>query len=191
MLKKNIFFILTILSLQTAGFAQVRDYRIDMAQSEIKFSVRATVYTINGKAGEAESRVSFDPETKKVNLPLSIEIPTASLKTRNKLRDRDMRKMFEAEKYPEITWTASKVTCEAGPAPQFLNCQAEGTMKIHGVEKEISFPVELTLRENKVKAEGSLKLKRDDFGLKTPAMLGMIRVSQDVTVSFKTVWEAA
>ena len=164
------------------------DYQMDPAQSKIKFSVRATVYTINGKAQQSTGKVTFDLASKTVSLPLSIEIPVKFLKTRNKLRDRDMRKMFEAEKYPVILWTASKVDCGPGSALEFLTCQTSGTLRIRDVEKGVTFPVELTLSEKAIRADGLVRIQRDDFGLKTPSMLGLIRVAQEVIVQFKTEW---
>lgn len=188
MVRKSGAFFTFAFFLASSAFAQTATYRLDPSQGEIKFSVRATVYTINGKAKEADGKVSFDPEAKEVKLPMTLEIPVESLKTRNKLRDRDMRKMFEDKSYPTLSFKATKVTCGSGEAPQFLKCDAEGILKIRDIEKPVQFPVELTLRETKVKAAGSVTIKRDDFGLKTPSMLGMIRVSEDVTIKFDTVW---
>ncbi len=186
----GLFFVLfsLIFTSQADVFAEVKEYKLDPVQSEIKFNVRATVYTIHGKASPAESKVSFDAGKGEVTLPMQVEIPVDSMTTKNKLRDRDMRKMFDSKRYPVISWTAENVECGATEADQTLTCNATGVLKIHGVEKKAVFPVLLKVESGRVLASGSLSLKREDYGLKTPSMLGLIRVSQDVHLEFRTVW---
>lgn len=168
--------------------AEVKEYKLNAAESKIKFSVSATVYTIRGTASQAESRVSFDAQSGTVNLPMKIEIPVDSMKTKNKLRDKDMRKMFDSKQFPVILWTAEEVECAPRNTGNAFACTGKGILTIKGQEKKVIFPVDLLVEEKGIRATGLLTIKREDYGLKTPSMLGMVRVGKEVTIEFDTVW---
>jgi|GEM_PF-2314133 len=186
--KLLIFSLLMLAVIQPCASAELRQYRLDPEKSRVSFEVGATFHSVRGEAKQAEGNVSFDSKAGAVELPAQIEIPAALLDTGMERRDKHLRKMLQADDYPAILWSASRVKCEPAEASKTLSCDASGTLKIKNIERDVSFPVLLTQQENGIRAEGSLKLARKDFDLKTPFTFGIMRVDQEIKIEFDTFW---
>jgi polyisoprenoid-binding protein YceI len=65
---------------------------------------------------------------------------------------------------------------------------AFGTLRVAGVEKEISLPLATTLRNGKLLVQGSVDLLMTDFGIAPPtAMMGVLKTDPKVTIRFETM----
>jgi len=95
-------------------------------------------------------------------------IQTTSIDTGNERRDNHLRSadFFDVEKFPEITFTSSKVEPRGDD-----RYDVTGTLTMHGVSKEITLPVEflgsVTDNRGNTKAgfETEIVLDRKEFGL--------------------------
>ena len=120
-------------------------------------------------------------------------IKTASINTKNEDRDNHLRSgdFFDAETYPEITFTSSKIT-KSG-AQSFA---VTGTLTMHGVSKTVTLPVTF-LGEVKGPRGGTVAgfeiettLDRKDYGIVWNKALdagGMILGDEiDITINLET-----
>jgi len=189
MAKRTLLTLWLCLLLVSNAAAAVETYAVKAATSELHFEVDSTLHNIHGKAEAFSGRVTFDKESGRVILPMRLDIPVTGLDTGNAKRDKAMRKMFEVERYPTIQWSAREVSCSASAVANVLQCQVEGTLKIRDIQRATDFSVRLTSHGDSLVAEGRWQLERDDFELKTPSVLGIIRVAQPVSIRFKTLWE--
>lgn len=201
-------FISLLLAAEESGFAQrkkatpqpPRVYTFDATASEI-----AITLTQEGMISRRypTHRVLAKSFSGKIQLPQDETKMTVELETDPKLLtnvDSAMgefeRKEFhaalrnqvlEADKFPTIKFTlvsVSNIQRDNDKRSFTLN----GDLTIHGTTKRVSFPVNATISDKELRANGEEKLKQTDFGLKPfEKGLGLIKIGDELKVSFTIV----
>lgn len=78
---------------------------------------------------------------------------------------------LDIAKYPTMSFTSTSATVGAGD-----KLTLNGKLTMHGVTKDISLPIEATLKGNTIEGKGSVKLKTSDFGIEPySAFLGAVK----------------
>ena len=100
---------------------------------------------VDGLSTEISGTVSFNVSDVKNTLKGEISIPTASLQTGIKMRDKDLKepKWLDAERYPTITFKIIKVLDIDSVAKNKMNLKILGDFSLHGVTNQI--PVDVTM----------------------------------------------
>lgn len=138
------------------------------------FKGTSTLHDFQGTVDASLVQVAFERNTWRIR----IEFPVASMTTQHASRDKNMRKMLEAEKYPLIVVAARDLPYPDRAAPATLT----GTLTIRGQEQPgtamiESFSVKDAIARFTLKGEVSLAA----FALKPPStLLGMVRVGDKV-----------
>lgn len=152
-------------------------FDFDPAHSRMGFSVtHMVISTVEGKFDKFEGTIVVKSRK---NISVKASAETASIDTGNAMRDSHLRgdnpKMpkddfFEAEKYPRLTFTSTKVTLDDNN-----NLTVVGDLTIHGVTKVVTFTGKYN---GSVQAYGeriatnlTATINRKDFGLKFNAMV--------------------
>ena len=88
-------------------------------------------------------------------------------------------KVLDGAQFPAIGFTSSSVKASGGDRNEVT-----GTLKVHGVSRQITAPV--TIHEGKY--SGSLTLKQTDYGI-TPVKIagGAVRVKDEIAIEFEVV----
>jgi polyisoprenoid-binding protein YceI len=166
-MKRNIF-IITSLVLALAGSALATDsFSIDKSHSDVSFKVRHLVSNVTGRFGEFDGIIEVDFQNLNAS-SVQFSIDAASIDTDNEDRDKHLRSadFFDVEKYPEITFTSSKIT-----KMDDNTFAVTGTFTMHGVSKTLTIPVtylgEVKDPWGTTKAgyELATTLNRKDFGI--------------------------
>lgn len=169
------FALLFVLTLFGGGMVHAAPLRcdIDSTQSSVQFSSEAPFETFVGKTNEVRGWVEVDVKTAR---PLKGEVivDAASLKTGNRLRDKDMRKKFlETAQFPEIRFS-------------FERAMPSGTIKgkftIHGVTRDETVPATFTVKDDVFKVTSSFPITLADYQIERPKFLWM-RLKETVDVS--------
>lgn len=141
-----------------------------------KHSVKFSGTEVEGVFKTLKGDVSLDQSDLAAS-KLSFTIDVNSINTGNGMKNKHAvsDKWFDAEAYPTITFKSSKVFKEGD------QMKVTGTMKIHGISKEMTIP--FSFNDNTIKTEFSVK--RLDF--KVGTMKGMSKkvsdkISLDVTI---------
>lgn len=188
MLKNNLFLNLLLSCGLATGTSYASDaYQILQPQSQIEFQVDSTLHKVKGKALSFSGEVSYDPETGSSYLPFDIEISLEALDTGNKKRDTAMRKMFHSEKYPSIKWVGEELKCSQ-PVSGISLCESMGTLEMNGVKHKIFLKAKLNRNREILHSKGTFVIHLDEFRLKPPSVLGLIKVSNEVEVQFDLAW---
>ncbi len=110
------------------------------------------------------------------------EVAIAQMKTGITARDRKMREMFAAKKFPRIVASFASVD------PASLRAQLPGALPlriaIHGVERAMT-PVLSNFTEvagKSARFRATFELALSDFGMEAPVAMGFIRVDDKVKV---------
>lgn len=115
-------------------------WNLDRAHSEIGFSVRhMMISTVRGKFGEFDADVSVDPQNFSA-AKVTARVQAGSIDTGEPKRDGHLRSpdFFDAEKFPTLTFTSTKVTREGE------DLVVVGNLKIKDQELPVTLKGEVT-----------------------------------------------
>lgn len=91
------------------------------------------------------------------------------------------------DQYPDIIFQSTSVTSQPAAAGQY-NLKITGNLTLHGVTRQETIPVKLSLSENDLQAVGQFSINRDDYKVKaTSAFHGFVRVQDKVRFEFDIV----
>lgn len=148
---------------------EVGTYAVEPSHTRVLFAVDHMGFTTwYGEFTNVSGRLSL-PAAGVAASTLTIRIPTATVSTSNAVLDGELKSAdwFDAAKYPEIVFAATKVV-RTGPA----TADVIGTVAFHGVTKPIALKakfngagVNILSKKYTVGFEVSGALKRSDFGV--------------------------
>lgn len=179
--------IVLLFILPLAAFAA--DYR---GHCSIDFLATSTLHDVHGQ-GRCQPFTASETDGV-VSLP-ALSVAVASLDTGNNRRDRQMRDMFKAEKFPLIWGRTGQVVLadlrRALPEENGTPDRIVIKLKIRDIEK----PVTATIRnfmetDTSIVAEAFFYLSLADYQLQPPSVLGFIRVGDRVRVTATFTLEA-
>lgn len=187
----NLAFTLTFaLTSLAARSAIVTAVSVNPEKSAVEFLAtgRPSALKIKGEGGKPEGRLQVEKGQLKGELKADLD----QFETGIKLRDRHMK-----EKYLETAKEGNKLAVlklsEAQIPAGFLdgdkkaeNLSFKGSLKFHGVEKEVSgiYSANLSKDKSAVDGEAQFKIKLTDFGVAIPSFSG-ITVAEDVEIKVR------
>jgi len=163
-------------------------YNIDPSHSSAEFSVRHLMITnVKGRFGKLAGTVELDtehPETSKID----VTIDASSIDTREEKRDAHLRSpdFFDVEKYPNVTFTSTRVTRTDD------GFKVLGDLTMRGITKQVTLEVEDLSAPSKdpwgntrVGTSAVAKINRKDWGLTWNAALetGGVVVGEHIVIS--------
>ena len=124
---------------------QTFSFKDGKSQNQATFHSITPFDEVDGLTSEISGQASFDVKDVKNTLKGEISLPTESLKTGIKMRDKDLKepKWLDAEKYPVVSFKIKKVTSIRKIAANKLVVSVLGDFNLHGVTREI--PVDVTM----------------------------------------------
>jgi polyisoprenoid-binding protein YceI len=108
---------------------------------------------------------------------LKVMDPDASQKDRTEIQATMMGpKVLDAQRYPEIRFIATRIE-QTAPG----RFQVTGKLELHGITKELQFPVSATAGHY----TGKSKLKQTDFGIQPVSVAGgTVKVKDEIEIEF-------
>lgn len=192
-----------LLMMSVAALAQDKsNYSIDPARSKVEIHVyKEGVFKAFGHdheiaAKELSGQVQFDPDninqsTVRLKIPtksIAVIDPGESEKDRHDVQaTMEGEKVLDVAKFPEITFASSSVPA-AKKTPGGWELTLSGTLKLHGVEKPISFPLRVHAEANELTGQGEISILQTDYGI-TPVKVGggSVKVKDKLKITFMIV----
>jgi len=172
--------------LAASSFAAPAQYAIDKAHSSVGFKVRHLLVQTVGSFEDFDATVHFEPG-KLETLKVDATVNTKTINTNNSKRDEHLRSpdFFEAEKYPAMTLTKTKVTDVSGN-----KAKLHGDLTLRGVTKPVVFELEylgnvkLDNGVSRAAFTAETRINRKDFGLTWNKALeaGTVMVGEEVRI---------
>jgi hypothetical protein len=156
---------------------------------DIAFLATSTLHDVSGSARcrPFPVRIARDASGREVIPVVEVEVPVASMDTRNRSRDGQMREMFRSDRFPLIRGAArdvdvERIRAELGKA-RGGNASIDLLLRIRDVERKVRATAS-NLRVSGVRVTFDLEfpLSLEEFGLKAPSLLGIFRVGDKVSV---------
>jgi polyisoprenoid-binding protein YceI len=122
---------------------------------------------------------------------VTVSVPLGNLTTGIGLRDRHMKGYLEVDTYPSAELKVARSQLKFPASDSASESDAKGTMKIHGVTREVSFHYAAKLAGGAWAIRGSTRINMNDFGIKTPSYLGVsVKPDIDVFANFQAADDA-
>ncbi len=162
--------------------------QLDTSRSGADITLAGNLHTVKGTFLLKRGAIHFDPATGKASGEIAFD--ATSGKTGNSSRDNKMHKdVIESGRYPEIVFRPDRADGELD-ASGASTLQVHGMFTIHGVEHEVTFPVEVNFAGSSWTAQASFQVPYVRWGMKNPSKL-FLRVDDVVQVQFHAFGSAA
>ena len=192
-----------ILSTSWAQAPSPAIYNIDTTRSRIELAVfRSGILKVIGHdhaivAKSFSGEIRFNPANiGDCTVQLSIDSgslvvlddPNVSEKDRKEIQaNMEGPKVLSVREFPRITFQSTGVSRTTRE-----DLILRGKLNLHGVGKEISFPVQIHPENNLLRVTGTATIAQTDFGIKPiKAAAGGLRVKDQVNVKFDIIAERA
>jgi len=151
---------------------------LDAQHSNIEVYVRATWVSFTGRLRKFQSDIVIDPAGRRVEYT-EVKFQFADLKTGVSLRDREMLQWEDNARFPEARFRLDTVDLAASGG-----ATARGSLLIHGIEHQVSFPVALLAEGSLYAIDGEVPLDYRDFGLPLIRKFFFLTVDPHLRVRF-------
>ncbi len=169
-------------------------FRVVPEQSEASYEVREHIFrfpspqtTIGvSKALEGEFQLSLK-NGKPVIEKSALKVDLRKLTSDQSRRDQYIRENnLESNNFPFAEFEVTNVDgFPAAAEGKELRFKVTGNMKIHDITKPLTFDVRATLIGDTLTGSGTTFLMMKDFGFDAPDIVGLLRVTDGVTVTVK------
>jgi len=163
-----------------------RTLEVNKTQSTVEIVVKATVDSFTGRLAEYQPKLVIDPATGKV-LQASVGFNFVDVKTGKADRDKQMLAWAEAETHPQGVFTMTDLQPDAVNGRHLV----KGTLKFHGVEKSVEFPLSITTDQKIYSFDGEARVDTREFGLPIIRKFGLLKVDPIVKIRFHLQANAA
>jgi len=170
--------------------AQPRRWVPNPAKSVVTFDATHQMGDFSGRAEAVTGEFQADTADLRASITGVARVRVAVLRTGNDNRDRDMRKVLDVDRFPEIRFTIG------GVEPSFNSVTSsadtlitiKGGLAVRGVERPVTFLARVRLRDDRIWVRGESRIRLTDFGINPPSRL-FFRVGDDVTIGFDLTLE--
>jgi polyisoprenoid-binding protein YceI len=135
-------------------------WALDPARSQVLLETRHTwgLLPLHGVFGQVTGNGTV---TAAGQVTGTVTVAAASIDTKNKTRDKDLRsaKLFDAANHPDITYTVD------GVQPAGDGARVTGSLTVRGQTRPLSFDAKVSATEQEVRLDAEVPVNRAEFGL--------------------------
>jgi polyisoprenoid-binding protein YceI len=159
-----------ILALATAGASSVaaQDLTLELdPATTIRFTLGDVLHTVNGSFKLKSGTIHFSPGTGAASGLVVVDVTSGN--TGSNARDRKMHKeILESAKYPEATFTPTKVSGPSG-LNDHETLEVTGTFNLHGTDHAVTLTFPIILNGPTLTTHTHMVLPYVAWGLKNPS----------------------
>lgn len=147
----------------------------------VKFTSETFKLEFHGTTDEIDGYVYWDGEEMFLgNSQLQMDVNLNSVETGIGKRDRDMRDRLETDKYPLTTFKGKITSAEKiDSTVTAYRVVSEGTIFIHGVERNLSMPATISIVDGKMHVVARFMVKLSDFDIEIPSLM-FLKVNEEI-----------
>jgi polyisoprenoid-binding protein YceI len=155
-------------------------------KSSIDFIGAKVTRDHNGKFKDFDGRIEY-VAGKPQNVHFDIDV--ASLETDTPDLDKHLKTpdFFDVAKYPKATFRSTSLTEAPAGTPGGATHILKGTLDLHGVQREVSFPVVAQQTSEGVHATSDFKINRHDWGISYKGMADDL-IKDDVAIKLNLMF---
>jgi polyisoprenoid-binding protein YceI len=167
----------------------VAQFRVNTSKSSVKVGLRINLHPshidANALTGVIECEID-DQGRPRLDQPYSAELslPVDAIKSGNSIQDREMRRRFDAGRYPTITARVTDGEALEGEG----RYRAVAQLTMHGQSREISGEIQLRVDGTTMTIDGQQVINVKDFGIDPPRLI-ILKVEPEVDLRVHIVAE--
>jgi polyisoprenoid-binding protein YceI len=169
---------LLLASVASLADAQDANYRVDPAQSSVKFTLGDVLHTVRGTFKLKQGDLQVEPDGK---VSGQLVVDAGSGDSGSGMRDRKMHKeVLESTRYPEIAFRPDRIdgaVASSGKSSVLIH----GMFNIHGTDREITVPAQVETSGEQWTATVHFTVPYQKWGMKNPSTL-FLRVNDTVEI---------
>jgi polyisoprenoid-binding protein YceI len=177
-------------SASSAG-ARIGIIKLDPAKTLVEFRLGGSLHSTHGKFQLRTGMIKADSASGKAEGMIVVD--AASGDSGDSIRDHRMKdSILEAEKFPEITFTARHIEGHLDRGGVF-QAKLEGVLKLHGAEHALTIDAHGTLIDDNLVATAHFSIPYVEWGLKDPSVLLLTVAKQvdiDIATAGRVTWPA-
>lgn len=150
-------------------------------ESTIGFTSKQMGVAVEGHFQKFDAKVSFNPQQLATSqIAMTIDMASATLGSPETDKELVQALWFNTAKFPQAQFQSTSIT-----APNPRSLQVTGKLRIKGVEKTITIPVQLEQKNSITTARGQFTLERIGFKVGEQEWADTSLVANDVQVRFQ------
>jgi polyisoprenoid-binding protein YceI len=160
-----------------------------LRSASLSFDGRATLGDFTGTTTTALGRMTGGATLREVRG--WVELPVATFRTGNGMRDRDLRGALEADQHPVIRFDLDGVAL-LGSAGDSTRVMLTGRFTIRGVTRDVGVPGTVEFTNEGIHLRSRFPMNLNDYGVRRLSrMLGLLRMQPDIMVHVDLLWAPA
>lgn len=132
---------------------------VDRAASHVDVAVTSTVTSFVARLEKFDAALTLDPESGRVE-SAAFHADLAAVKTGRADRDHNMVVWLQTNQFPQVDFAL--IAVDRDPSGTLT---AHGQFQLHGQQRELRFPITVTLSHGLTTIDGTAALDTRDFGL--------------------------
>ena len=157
-------------------------FSVDPAASTVRFTLEATLHTVEGEGRVQGGEIRFDPDGGAARG--AVRVDAQSFRTGIEARDDDMHEqVLESGRFPEIRFTAEHLEVRSRSADA-AEVTIHGKLALHGAEHDVAVPAQLALEGGALHVTGAFTVPYVAWGLRDLSTF-VLRVAKDVRVQLE------
>jgi len=168
--------------------AQDTTLELDPANTQIAFTLAATLHTVHGTFKLKGGTIHFNPATGSASGIVVVDATSGD--TGNKGRDHKMhQEVLESQRYPEITFTPTKLSGKVELQGD-STVEVDGAFRLHGADHPITLILPVQTKGNTLSVRTHIVIPYVAWGLKNPSTFLLHvgdKVEVDVTAAAKVI----
>jgi polyisoprenoid-binding protein YceI len=163
--------------LMSAVVANASPILMDMSRSHVEISVKATIDSFVAQLQKFDLSVTATPQSDQIEAAV-FRLNFVSVRTGNADRDRDMNEWQQTDRYPDVAFTLTALE----PAASGISV-ARGHLRLHGVDRSVSFPVLIQTEDRMISIDGDVAIDTRDYGLPVIKRYFFLKVDPFTSIS--------
>ena len=160
----------------TNGYAQTKQIRADRSLSSLTYAMKHALHAWTGTSREVACAAETDAEGRITRVAATVRVK--SFDSQNSNRDAHMLEVTDALTHPNITFSSTSVTPEAG------GYLVRGNLSFHGVTKPFETKVTEAKKNGRRIITGRFIFLLEDFGIERPTLM-LVKTDNEVEVNFE------
>lgn len=154
-------------------------------KSHVAFGATFTLGDFGGQNERVSGEFTLDPSDLRQGATGVLRVDVAGFRTGIEGRDRDLGQALDVTRFPQMRFTVEQVeaTFNSVSDRSDVLLTIKGRMLIRDVERPMTFPGRVRLRDDRLWVRGESPLRMTDFGVSPPKRL-FLSVGDQVTVRF-------
>jgi len=151
--------LLCLALIASAGAAHATEWLTDPLQSKLTFEGTQSGDAFKGEFKSFTSDIEFSEATpEKGRIHVTVDMKSATVEGKDRNDALPTKSWFSVVEFPKAEFTSSAIHKVA--EHQFI---AQGKLTIRGISQDVALPFTLTPENGKMRATGSLTLKRNEY----------------------------